>query len=849
MRVSLTRPCLLAVAVLTLAPAFAFSQDLAAKSIIKGLAPRNLGPVNMGGRISSLAVYEKEPRIFYAGTASGGVWRTDNGGLTFNPVFQYESMVATGALWMDQNNPDDLWVGTGEENSRNSTSWGNGVYHTTDAGKTWQHLGLEKTRHISRIWVSPKDKNTVYVGALGNLWGPNEDRGLFKSTDGGKSWSKILYIDDKTGVIDMVVDPRKPDTMLVAMYERMRWPYKFASGGPGSGLYKTTDGGKTFKKVTKGLPTTDLGRIGLSVYRKNPNVIVASVEAKEGGHFKSTDGGESWEKLSPLNSRPFYFSNPTIDPNDENRVYSPAVNMHTSDDGGKTWRNMPISIHVDFHDMWVNPNDSNHLIVGEDGGVAQSRDKGKTWQHLNNLAIGQFYAVAYDMRKPYWIYGGLQDNGTWGGPTQSRKGAVTFADFLNINGGDGFHAAVDPENWRIVYSESQGGAVMRMDMESGARRGIRPNPPEGERYRFNWSSPIVISPHNGNTIWFGGNKLFKSVNRGDSWTVASPDLSTNDPAKQNPRAGVTPEDTGAERHCTIITISESPMKAGVVWVGTDDGQVQVTEDDGKTWTNVTANIPGVPANTWVSRVTASRHNLRRCFVTMDGHRNNDYKPYVLMTEDMGKTWTPINAGLGENDSCYVVTEGRLNNDLLFLGTELGLYTSLDRGKSWTRFHKDEGFPTVRVDDAQIHSRDLDLIVATHGRSFWIIPVSPLEQLTSANREQDVFLCKPTAVYNFGATFDGWFDGDGVFASRNTQPGGTIYYWLKTASTEKVEVEITDATGERIARMDGKGDAGLNAVQWRVGGRPLVDGDYPVTLKIGDKTFKTSIRYENTYGKD
>lgn len=837
----------LAATVLFAASATADTQDV--KDLLKALAPRNLGPVNMGGRVSQLAVYEKEPRTFYVGTASGGVWRTDNAGITFNCVFQYERMVATGAIFVDQENPDVLWVGTGEQNSRNSTSWGDGVYKTEDGGKNWKHMGLNATKHVSRIWVNAKDKKTVLVGALGHLWGPNQDRGLYRSTDGGTTWQKTLFVNDNTGVVDMAVDPANPNNVLVAMYEKKRLPWQFASGGPGSGLYRSTDGGKTFHKVTKGLPTGDIGRIGISIYRKNPKVVIASVEAKEGGHFKSVDGGETWEKQSTLNSRPFYFSNPTIDPNDENRVYSPAVNLHTSDDSCKTWRNMPISIHVDFHAMWVNPSDSNHLLVGEDGGVAQSRDKGKTWEHLNTLAIGQFYAVGFDYRKPYWVYGGLQDNGTWGGPTQSNAGSVTFRDFVFLNGGDGFHAQVDPEDWRIVYAESQGGAIARINMVTGERRSIRPRAEEGERLRFNWSTPIVLSPHNAATLYIGAQRLFRSVNRGDSWVAISPDLSTNDPQKQVARAGVTPEDTGAERHCTIITIAESPLRPGVIWVGTDDGNVQVTQDGGTTWTNVTANIPGVPANTWVSRVEPSNHNLNRCYVTLDGHRNNDYKPYVFVTDDMGKTWKKITNGLQDDDSCYVVTEGLQNNNLLFLGTERGLYTSLDQGANWVRIHKDEGFPTVRVDDAVIHPRDGDLIVATHGRSFWIIPVSPLEQLTDANLAQDVFLCKPMAVYNMGTMFDGWFDGNRLWTSPNTQPGGYIYYRLKDKSEEKIEVEILNSNGDRIGRMDGTGNKGLNLVRWRPTGRnALADGDYGVVLRVGDKVFKTTITYESVYQK-
>lgn len=865
MRRSLSSAAPWAAVVLLLMPVLGLAQQPSTAEILKAITPRNLGPTSMGGRISELAVYEKEPRIFYAATASGGLWRTNNGGITYDCVFQYEETVALGAVTVDQDNPDVVWVGTGEQNSRNSTSWGNGVYKSTDGGKTWSHMGLADTKHISKIKIDPRNKDVVYVGALGHLWGANEERGLYKTTDGGKTWSRILYVNDKTGVIDMVVHPTRPDTMWVAMWERMRLPYRWASGGPGSGLYKTTNGGRDWKKITEGMPEGDIGRIGLDVYRKNPNVLVATIEASTpgegwrrtatGGFFKSTNGGESWTKQSNQNPRPFYFSMPRIDPNDENRVYVPAVNLHVSDDSGKTWRNMPITIHVDFHAMWIDPKDSNYLLVGEDGGVALSRDKGEKWEHQNYLPIAQFYAVGVDMRKPYWVYGGLQDNGTWGVPTQTNKGFVAHYDARFINGGDGFHAQVDPSDWRIVYAESQGGAVNRHNIQTGESRSIRPVAPpaaEGQQrevYRWNWSTPFIISPHNPHTLWLGGNKLFKTVDRGDNWTVMSPDLTTNDPEKQQSRGGVTPEDTGAERHCTIITISESPRKAGLVWVGTDDGNVQLTRDDGKTWENVTGNFSGVPRHTWVSRVVASRYDTARAYVTFDGHRNNDYKPYIFVTEDYGQTWAPLHEGFGD-ESVYVLVEGRQNSNFLAVGTEMGLYFSLDRGKSWTKYHKDNGFPTVRVDDMTIHPRDGDLVVATHGRAFWIIPVSALEQLTPSEMEKDVALLRPAPMYGLGKVFGQWYEGDRTWQSPNTQPSGQIYYYLKSATEEKVQVEVFAADGTSMGTVDGKGEAGLNMVAWRPRGRAafnLTTGQYRVVLRVGEQEFTTSLSYEDVSG--
>lgn len=850
---------------LILSTALVHAQTPSTADILKALPARNLGPTSMGGRVSSIAVYEKEPRIFYVGSAGGGLWRTVNGGITFDCIFQYESTVALGAVHVNPDDPNDIWVGTGDHNSRNSVMYGDGVYHTTDGGKTWAHMGLEKTMFISSIWVHPKNKNVVFVGALGHLWGPNKERGLYKSTDGGKSWKQVHFVNDLTGVIDLDVDPNNPNTMYVAQWERLRWPYKWASGGKGSGLFKSTDGGETWKKITKGLPTADTGRIGVDIYRKNPKVLVATVEAgapnergvmsPAGGFYKSTDGGESWERLSGTNPRPFYFSIPRIDPNDENRVYVPGVQIQYSEDGGKTFRNFPSSVHVDHHAFWINPSDSNHIIIGEDGGAAQTRDKGDKWEHLNYLPLGQYYAIGVDMRKPYWVYGGLQDNGTWGLPTQSIKGAVTNFDARFINGGDGFHAQVDPEDWRIVYAESQGGAIARHNIETGEQRFIRPNPPqpaEGqprEVYRFNWSAPIVLSPHNAGTIWFGGNKLFKSVNRGDTWEVVSPDLSTNDPAKQDARAGVSPEDTGAERHCTIITISESPRKAGMVWVGTDDGNVQLTQDGGTTWTNLTPNFPGVPKNTWVSRVVASRYDTARAYVTFDGHRNNDFKKYIFVTSDYGKTWEPITNGIGD-ESVYCLIEGTTNRNLLICGTEMGLYFSLDRGANWTKFHKANGFPTVRVDDLVIHPRELELVVATHGRALWTIPVSALEQLDEATLAKDVAVLKPSTMYGLGKVFDGWYEGDRLWTSPNTQPGAQIFYYMKSPTTEKVTVSVQDVLGNDIGTLDGTGNAGLNYVNWAPRGRRstgLTTGQYRVVVKVGDKEFTNSLNYENLAG--
>jgi len=834
-----------------------------ASALLSNLNPRNVGPTTMGGRITALAVNEKEPRIFYIGTAAGGVWKTENHGVTTTPLFQREASCSIGALAVSQRDPKLLWVATGEGVSRNSSSWGNGVYKSTDGGETFTHMGLDKCRHFNKILIDPRNDDVVYAAGLGDLWGYNEDRGLYKTTDGGKTWNKIWYLDDKTGVSELIMNPRNPNELLMASYEKKRFAYDWISGGPGSGIFKSKDGGKTWKKITRGLPEGTLGRIGMDYFRKDPKHVVALLEhrnfstnARETGCYVSKDGGESWTKQSTTNPRPFYFSIPRWDPQDVNRIYVPGVQTFVSDDMGKTFRNFPQSVHVDHHAYWINPNDNNHLVIGEDGGVAVSFDRGRAWRHVNTMPLGQFYAVAYDMRKPYWVYGGLQDNGTWATPTQTDQGGVTFFHSFTYAGGDGFHVAVDPTDWSIAYGESQQGGMVRQDLKAGGGRSIRPTfnntigLVQGERVRWNWSTPFIISPWNAQTLYAGGNRLFKSVNRGDSWRVISPDLTTNDTTKTTGvgQKSVSPEATGAENHCTIITVNESERKQGLIWVGTDDGKVWVTEDDGQKWTDVTLNFTDVPANTWVSRVIPSRHDTNRAYVTFDGHRNNDYNAYVYMTDDLGKTWTRINGNLPP-ESTYVIREGLRNPDLLFVGTEFSLWVSLDRGITWDRFTAGS-FPTVRVDDLVMHPRDGDLIIGTHGRSIWLVPYLGLEDMTAENRAKDMFLTKPAPVYNVGRVHGRQWDGDGIYISPNTQPGTTIFYYLKETTTSDVTITITDAAGATVRTFTGSKNAGLNSVYWngrRGGGgqgQVLKASDYGVTLKVGDKELKTSVTVEN-----
>jgi len=839
------------------------SASVPVKDILAPLEARSLGPVNMGGRIVGLAVYEKEPRIFYVASASGGVFRTDNSGTTFKPLFQNETSISLGAIAVSQTDPNVIWVGTGEATSRNSVAWGDGVYRSADGGKTWAHLGLEKTMHIAKIALDPKDPKVAYVAAVGRLWGPNPERGVYKTVDTGKTWTQVLKVDDKTGAIDVQIDPGNPRVLFASMWERRRWAWDFESGGPGSGLFKSTDGGNNWRPIRRGIPNTTLGRIGLAFYGSDPHQMLATIEYKidpkaeeknkpkrpadnggvksyAGGTFWSKDGGESWTQISYLNPRPWYFSTPAVDPVDPARLYVPGDSFYVSSNSGKDFTRAEIHVHPDFHAIWVDPRDHMHLLVGTDGGVFESRDKAETWNMLNGLVASQFYAVAFDMRKPYWVYGGLQDNGCWGIPTQTNHGGVAYYDAVSVGGGDGFHCQVDPEDWTTVYSESQGGALSRIDLAKGGNKYIQPN---FEGSRFNWSTPFIISPNNPHTLYLGANRLYKTVDRGDHWRPISPDLTTNDASKQRPgRLGVTQDITGAEQHCTIITISESPLHQGLVYVGTDDGNVQVTRNDGATWTEIGHNVPGLPANTWCSRVTASKWVEGRVYATFDGHRSNDFKPYVYISEDYGKTWESLGGGLPDEDCLYVITEGQRNRDLLFLGSEKSLRVSLDRGKSWTRLQS--GFPTVAVHDLKVHPVELDLVIATHGRGIWTLDVSGLEQLDHEAMDKDVVLLHPQNVLLLGRINRHQWEGDKNYLANNSQPGTRIQYYLHKPAKD-AKIVISDPSGQTTTDYTGDTKVGLNVVEWggRLDGQLVKPGDYRITLTVDGKSYTTSVHVD------
>ncbi len=790
--------------------------------LFKNLEFRNLGPAIMGGRVDDFAVLEADPSVFYVGTASGGIFRTENGGTTFEPIFDDQEVSSIGDLALAPSDPSILYVGTGEPNNRQSSSWGNGVYKTLDAGKTWTHLGLKDTHHIGRILVHPQDPDRVYVAALGRLWGPHPERGVFKSSDGGKTWVNTKFLDQDTGFVDLVMDPLSPDTLYAAAYQRRRTPFGYNGGGPGSGLWKTSDGGATWKKLSKGLPEGEMGRIGLAIYRKDPRTLYATVEhAKQGGLYRSDDKGDTWRKTSDTNPRPSYYSKVQVDPTNDQRVWVLGAQMFYSEDGGKTFRSDLVQkIHGDFHGLWIDPANSNHMLAGTDGGIHVSWDRGRSWDFINTVPLAQFYEVSADLRKPYTVCGGLQDNQAWCGPSRTpyRQG-IANEDWFNLGGGDGFFAVLDPSDPDLVYVESQDGNLRRFDRRSNEQRVIRPEPPAGERYRFNWNSPVLLSPHDPRTVYYGGNRLFGSRDRGETWTLMTPDLTSGAERDKLPIFGKTAKEffsrnDGVVHFGTITALAESRLKPGVLWVGTDDGNVQLSRDGGATWTNLTSKIPGVPKGTYVSRIEASRSGEGAAYVAFDGHRGNDFAVYLFRTEDFGQTWKSITANLPAGATVSVVREHPKNADLLLLGTENGLWASWNRGGQWHRIKSK--LPTVPVDDILVHPRDNDLILGTHGRGVWILDdMGPLDQVSDSVTAADLHLfeLRPATQYRIhnhkGNT------GHKAFLAPNPPEGALISYLLKTKPGEKDEVKLVvkDSEGQLVRELKGPKEVGINRTHW------------------------------------
>jgi len=993
-------------------------------ALLKPFRFRSIGPASMGGRIDDIAVSESDPSTIYIGYAVGGVFKSDNNGTTFTPVFETYGTASIGDIAIHPTNPDIVYVGTGEPNNRQTSTFGDGIYKTTDGGKTFTNMGLKDTQTIARIVIDPKSPDTVYVASPGHLFGPNPERGIFKTTDAGKTWSKIKFIDDDTGFTDIAIDPSNSRVLYAASYQRRRSGCCFNGGGPGSALWKTADGGKTWTTISAAsLPPGTYGRIALEVSRSNPNVVYAQIEAgptgasapargadptasteatppgaaavtaqgapaaasgarganpqqqtaaggggrggynwcnnggpgrgfgrggdqaagvppaldrARGGLFRSDNKGTSWTLVSNCNARPMYFSQLRVDPSNDKTIYVAGLPVAKSLDGGRTFATLDETGghgdagHVDQHAIWIDPRNPKHIMIGNDGGLDISWDQGKTWDYVNTMATALAYWVSADMRHPYFVYTGLQDNGSWGGPSATRSSnGILNSDWFGIGGGDGFQTAVDPSDYNIVYTESQDGNTSRYDLRTGRSGSIRPRGP-GERgrggfgggagaaggatgaaggrggapgapgaageeqavtpqqqaagafggrggppnvlnagptdaYRFNWNTPVMLSPHNPSIVWLGGNRLFKSYNRGDTW-IASADLTKNIDRNSVPLMGAPGDRTqlskndGVVSYSTIISISESPVMPGVVWAGTDDGNVQVSRDSGATFTEVGKAMPGLPSNHqyWISRIDASHFDAGTAYVSIDGHRSDDIKPYLFVTRDYGKTWQSIVNNLPAWGNIQVVREDPKNKDLIYVGTEFGLYISLDGGKQWQRFMNN--LPTTRVDDILVHPRDHDLIIATHARSIWIADdITPLQQMATAGTEDAVlFDIRPAIAYLPDRQRGQQTGGQKAFVGENPPRGAMISYYLKSAASGDVKITIADATGRTIRTIDGTKEQGINRVNWNLtpqppagrgqgggfgggggggrGGVPAVDaGTYIVTLSVNGKT--------------
>ena len=885
-------------------------------AFLAGMEWRPIGPTNMSGRVTDVEGVAGTA-TFYVVAAAGGIWKTINNGTTFTPIFDDQRVISMGDLAVAPSDPNVLYAGTGEEDSRNSISPGGGVWVSRDGGESWTFAGLRETQTVGRILVHPGDPNTAWVAALGHIWGPNEERGLYKTTDGGESWRKVKHISDRAGFVDLAMDPRDPDVLWASSWERVRGPWFLDSGGPGSGLWKSADGGESWTEVEGGgFPSTTRGRIGIAIAPSAPDVMYALIEAEEGeglkelteeeaatsglkgsGLYRSEDGGTTWTWMNGENTRPFYYSQVRVAPDDPDRVFWSSTPVQFSRDGGKTVGEATIGIHVDHHAMWWDPIDPDHFIVGNDGGIAVTWDRGGTYDFINTMPLGQFYHVSYNMEIPYRVCGGLQDNGTWCGPSRRARGGIDHHMWYTINGGDGFYTQQDPENPNIVYAESQGGAMARIDLATGERSGFgRPDwtdyvgelrdsiaiyegvdsarvmteeeagkvtgwkekvAADSVKYdlRYNWSTPIIMSPHAPSTIYAAGNRVMVSTDRGETFQVISPELTTADTMKirvsTETTGGITPDVTGAETHSTIVALDESPRVQGRLYAGTDDGNVWVRPGPDAAWQQIPHDrFRGVPANTWVSRVEPSAHVADRFYVAFDGHRSDDFTPYIYVTDDLGRRFRRITDGLptGGPDFVHVVREDPTNPELLFAGTDVGVYVSTNRGEDWTAFMA--GLPTVPVHDLKIHPRDRELIAGTHGRSVWIADIAPLQQVTDrrlADDEPVVF--EPAPGLQFSDAFvGGESTGHRHFEGESPDYGAAIRYWIpegfeapEAAAAAGAEgrdraeraramrgrrggmgegsqgpqaaIVVLDAAGDTVASLNGPLAPGLHTVRW------------------------------------
>jgi photosystem II stability/assembly factor-like uncharacterized protein len=862
---------------------------------------RSIGPANTAGRVSDVEGLPHPSKTFYVATAAGGLWKTTNNGTTFKLVWDDERVVAMGDVAIAASDHDQVWVGTGEEDSRNSISVGAGIFKSTDGGESWELMGLEETQVIGRIRVHPTDPDVVYVAALGHAWGSNPERGLYRTRDGGETWELVKHISDKAGFVDVILHPEDPAVIFAASWERVRGPWFLQSGGPGSGLWKSTDGGDSWTEIAgNGFPTAMKGRIGLDISLSNSEVMYAMVEAEKeedgtggSGLYRSEDGGETWEHMNDVNTRPFYYSQVRVDPKDPDRVYFSSTPVQFSDDGGETYSTTTNGIHVDHHAMWIDPTDPERIIVGNDGGVGITFDRGGNWITLNHIAISQFYHVSYNMDVPYRVCGGLQDNGLWCGPSRLSDGNINNHYWMDIHFGDGMHSAQDPIDSDLVWTESQGGAMARQNLATGDRTNLKkPNWETGWRQRqdtiillleegvaeddariaalreratadsiandlrWNWNTPFLQSSHERSWFYTAANRVLKSTEWGDGLTPISPDLTHADAEKihisRRTTGGITPDITGAEAYATIVSLAESPLEAGRLYAGTDDGRLWVTRDDGGAWTELTDRVTGVPPGTYVSRITPSAHEASRFYVTFDGHRTNDFTPHVYVSDDDGQTFRSIVSDLptGATDFVHVITEDPLNENLLFVGTDLGVYVSTDRGGSWQRFMKGIGH-AVPVHDLKIHPRDRELIAATHGRSLWIVDIAPLQQLSDDLLAQGVTLFEPAPGYQFGQRGRGGESYGHAWFQRPTPGSSTsLAYYVDGDLLERLEeemkaqqgdaqfpprpqvkIEVTNEAGEVVRTLEVRAAAGLNHIKWDLKGEASGPGELSPSARL------------------
>ncbi len=923
----------LAAAAITCAAALALypvvrAQDAPPSALLKEFAWRSIGPVNMGGRVDDVEAVDGNPAVIYVGTAASGVWKTDNNGTTWIPVFDREPNQSIGDIAIAPSNPNIVWVGTGEANSRQSTSYGHGLYKSTDAGTSWAFMGLPDSSIIGRIVIDPKNPDVVYVAAVGDLFKAHPERGLYKTVDGGKTWAKSKFIDDDTGFIDVAMDPSNSQVLIAASYQRRRTAWGFNGGGPGSALWKTIDAGKTWKKIEAGgLPAYgQWGRAGLAFARSNPNVVYAMIEPGPqpgggaprpaapdpnlAGIWRSDDKGVTWKLTSNENGRAMYFSQVRVDPKDPNTIFLLERNLYKSVDGGRTFASIQETLltrlqeprlttnlvtpfdrgpadalppsHPDHHAMWIDPGNPKHILLGHDGGVDFSYDGGRTWQLQNAMPMGQFYAVAVDMRQPYYVYGGAQDNGAWGGPSRVRNnGGITREHWFELAAGDGYHVQADPTDWATVYASVSGNGgqhVYRFNLRTGEQKYIRPTPPRAaaggrgavalplsgnivnagalapnEVLRFNWNPGFAMSPHDPRVLYFGAQRLFKSYDRGDSW-VGTKDLTKaldRDTLSIMSVPGsrpMTSKNDGVAQWGTIVTIAESPVTPRVVWVGTDDGNLQVSEDEGGTWSSVADHAATFATNYYVSAIQPSNFDAGTAYAAFDGHRSGDYKPYVFRTTDYGKTWTNLSIGLPPHGHVNVVREDRVNRNLLFVGTESGFYISLDAGKSWSPFMRD--LPATISNDVLVHPRDQDLVLATHGRSFYVLDdITALQQLTGEVLEKTEHLFRPRPATLWDEDKQAWHGGgDEQYRAKNP-PDAIVSYYLKAAVSGPVKVQIADATGAVVRELDGPSDAGIHRVAWDLRklpaaadmpGERIAPGTYGVRLVANGKATTASL---------